>query len=150
MLHNSLYYMKKAYNEALKALEIDEVPIGAIIIKDGKIISKAHNTKQNDNIATKHAEINAIEKACKKLKSWHLDDCIMYVTLEPCIMCIGAIIQSRIKTVYYGAVSYQDGACNTKLNIHNIEGLNHYPETIYYDKFQDCSKIITNYFKTKR
>ena len=149
-MHSSHYFMKAAYKEALLALKDDEVPIGAIIVKDDKIIEKAHNTKQTKNVATRHAEINAIEKACKKLHSWHLDGCSMYVTLEPCMMCVGACIQARIKDIYYGAISNQDGACKTKIDIDKIEGLNHYPNTIYYDGLPECSKIITNYFKSKR
>ena len=143
------YYMQKAYLEAKKALKYDEVPIGAIIVKDNKIIARSYNKKEKDKLATSHAEILAINKASKKLNSWHLDGCIMFVTLEPCMMCMGAIVQSRIKTVYYSAKSFQDGAIESSINFHKIIGLNHYPETIYFEK-NECSKIITDYFKTKR
>ena len=107
-------------------------------------------SKESLNLPTAHAEILAINKACKKLKTWHLDDCVMYVTLEPCVMCAGAIIQSRIKKVVYGAKSFQDGAIESALNLYEIKGFNHYPETFFYNKLDDCSKIISNYFKTKR
>ena len=149
-MHTDKYFINQAYKEALKALYIDEVPVGAIIVKDNKIIARAHNLKDSLNLSTAHAEIIAINKASKKLKTWHLDDCIMYVTLEPCVMCAGAIIQSRIKKVVYGAKSYQDGAIESALKLYDTKGFNHYPETMYYDKNENCSKIITDYFKTKR
>ena len=126
------------------------MPVGAVIVKDNKIIARAHNLKETLNLSTAHAEILVINKASKKLKTWHLDDCIMYVTLEPCVMCAGAIIQSRIKKVVYGAKSYQDGAIESALNLYDTKGFNHYPETMYYNKNENCSKIITDYFKTKR
>ena len=94
-------YMMLAINEAKKAYKKNEVPIGCVIIKDGRIISKAHNKKEIKKNAIMHAEIIAIAKACKKLKTWHLDDCVLYTTVEPCMMCTGAIIQSRIKKIYY-------------------------------------------------
>ena len=149
-MHTDKYFINQAYKEALKALYIDEVPVGAIIVKDNKIIARAHNLKESLNLSTAHAEIIAINKASKRLKTWHLDDCIMYVTLEPCVMCAGAIIQSRIKKVVYGAKSYQDGAIESALKLYDTKGFNHYPETMYYDKNENCSKIITDYFKTKR
>ena len=149
-MNDDISFMKHALNEAKKALKKDEVPVGAIIVKDNKIIARAHNEKQSKNMAINHAEICVIKKACKKLNSWHLDDCIMYVTLEPCMMCCGALIQSRIKKVIYGAKSYQNGAVESLFKAFDVKGLNHYVETVYFDKLEDCSKIITNYFKTKR
>ncbi len=149
-MHTEDYFMKKAYQEALKAYTIDEVPIGAIIVKDGKIIARAHNEKEKRQTSIAHAEILAILKANKKLKSWHLDDCILYVTLEPCAMCAGAILQSRIKKVVYGAKSFQDGAIESTFQLYKIPGFNHYPTSVYFDKMSECSKIITNYFKMKR
>ena len=149
-MHTDKYFMNQAYKEALKALTIDEVPIGAIIVKDDKIIARAHNLKETLNLSTAHAEILAINKASEKLNTWHLDDCIMYVTLEPCVMCAGAIIQSRIKKVVYGAKSFQDGAIESAISLYETKGFNHYPETKFYDKNENCSKIITDYFKTKR
>ena len=96
---NDEYYMQKAYHEALKALKIDEVPVGAVIVRDGKIIARGHNQRESKNMATAHAETIAIQKACRKLNSWRLDDCTLYTTLEPCLMCTGVIIQSRIQRV---------------------------------------------------
>ena len=149
-MKKEILFMKSALNEAKKALNEDDHPVGAIIVKNNKIIAKAHNQKQNKNMAINHAEICAIKKACKKLNSWHLDDCVMYVTLEPCIMCCGALIQSRIKRVVYGAKSNQNGAIESLTQIFNVKGLNHYVDTKYFDELEECSKIITNYFKTKR
>ena len=149
-MHDDYYFMNKAYKEALKALNEDEVPVGAIIVKDDKIIARAHNKKEHSNIATAHAEILAINKANKKLNTWHLDNCVMYVTLEPCVMCVGAIIQSRIKKVVYGAKSYQDGAIESAIKIIEPTGFNHYPETLFLNNTENCSKIITHYFKSKR
>ena len=149
-MNEHLKFMKEAYKEALKALKYDEVPVGAIIVKDNKIIAKAHNKKESKNLAINHAEIIAITKASKKLNTWHLDDCTMYVTLEPCPMCAGALIQSRIKKVVYGAKSYQDGAIESALQLYEVKGFNHYPETLYFEELTECSKIISNYFKTKR
>ena len=149
-MDKDLKYMNLALKQAIKALSEDEVPVGAIIVKDDKIIAKAYNKKEQKNQPIAHAEILAIQNACKKLNTWHLDDCVMYVTLEPCVMCAGALIQARIKKVIYGAKSYQDGAIESALKLYETKGFNHYPETMYFDKLEECSKIITNYFKTKR
>ena len=143
-------YMELALKQAQKALKEDEVPVGAVIVKDNKVIAKAYNKKEQKNQPTAHAEILAITKACKKLKTWHLDDCVMYVTLEPCVMCAGALLQCRIKRIVYGAKSYQDGAIESALKLFEIKGFNHYPDTLYFDKLDDCSQIISHYFKTKR
>ena len=105
-------YMNIALIEAKKAYKRNEVPIGCIIVKNNKIISKAYNKKEKTNVVTKHAEIIAIEKACKKLKTWHLNDCILYTTVEPCLMCTGAIIQSRIKKVVYATENEKYGSLN--------------------------------------
>ena len=94
-------YMKIALKEAFKAYKAGDVPVGAVIVKNNKIIAKAHNTKEKNKNAINHAEILVINKACKKLKTWHLNDCILYTTMEPCMMCCGAIIQSRIKEIHY-------------------------------------------------
>ena len=149
-MDKDLKYMNLALKQAIKALSEDEVPVGAIIVKDDKIIAKAYNKKEQKNQPIAHAEILAIQNACKKLNTWHLDDCVMYVTLEPCVMCAGALIQARIKKVIYGAKSYQDGAIESALKLYETKGFNHYPETMYFDKLEECSKIISNYFKTKR
>ena len=110
-------YMEQALIEARKAYEKEEIPVGAIVVRDNKIIAKAHNIKEEKNDTTKHAEIIAIQKASKRLGSWRLNDCEMYVTLEPCAMCAGALIQSRIKKVYIGTMDLKTGACGSVLNL---------------------------------
>ena len=110
-------FMKEALKEAQKAYKKLEVPVGAIIVKDGKIVARAHNLKETKNDTIKHDEILAIEKASKKLSNWRLIDCEMYVTLEPCPMCAGAIVNSRIKKVNIGAMDEKTGACGSKLNL---------------------------------
>ena len=112
-------FMNLALKQALKAYKKQEVPIGAIVVKNGKIISKAYNKKENKQITTKHAEIIAIERACKKLKTWHLDECEIYTTMEPCLMCYGAIEQSRISKIYYGLKNMNFGF-KSKYNIEII------------------------------
>ena len=122
------YFMKETLKEAEKAYKKLEVPVGAIIVKDGKIIARAYNQKESKTDTTKHAEILAIQKASKKLKSWRLIDCEMYVTLEPCTMCAGAIIHSRIKKVYIGAMDEKTGAVGSVLNLFEDYKFNHKPE----------------------
>lgn len=126
-----------------------EVPIGAIIVKNGKIISEAYNKREKSQIATHHAEILVIEKACKKLKSWRLDDCDLYVTLEPCPMCAGAIINARIKNVYY-AVKDENSGGISKFNI--LENtLNHTTNSTQLLEYESENKtLIQNFFKDKR
>lgn len=121
-------YIKIAYKEALKAYKKGDIPVGCVIVKNDKVIAKAYNKKEKNKIATYHAEILAINKACKKLKTWHLDDCILYSTMEPCIMCSGAIIQSRIKKIYYSVSNKNFGNIennkifkNNKYEIKKIE-----------------------------
>ena len=142
--------MKEALKEAKKAELIDEVPIGCIIVKDDKIIARGHNQRETNQSPIGHAEIIAINKASKKLKSWRLEGCDIYVTLEPCIMCSGAIIQSRIRKVYYGAFDPKGGALGSSINVLEAQNINHHPEVISGVMQEECSKIITNYFKTKR
>ena len=139
-------YMKEALKEAQKAYDKLEVPVGAVIVKDGKIIARAYNQKETKFDTTKHAEILAIQKASKKLKSWRLIDCEMYVTLEPCPMCAGAIIQSRIKKVYYGVSDEKTGAVGSKLNLFKDYKFNHNVEVengILTDK---CKELLQNFF----
>lgn len=139
-------YMIEALKEAKKAFELGEVPIGAIIVKDNKIISRAFNKKESSNLATSHAEILAINKACKKLNNWRLLDCTLYVTVEPCLMCCGAIIQSRIKKVVYGTSNEYYGAVESidnTLKKYNIEVENN----ILQNK---CSYILKEFFKKRR
>lgn len=143
-------YMKSAINQALKARDLDEVPIGAVIVKDGKIIAKAHNLMEKTQLATAHAEVLAINKACKKLKSWRLDGAEMYVTIEPCAMCAGAIVNARIKKVYFGAYERKSGSAESKFNVLTDSGLNHVTEFVGGVEEDICADIIKSYFKAKR
>ena len=143
-------YMKEALKEALKALKKDEVPVGAVIVKDGKIIARAHNLKESKKDTTTHAEIEVIKKASKKLDSWRLENCEMYVTLEPCPMCAGALIQSRIKKLYIGTVDEKTGACGSKLNLLKDYKFNHKIEVETEILKEDCEKILKDFFKSLR
>ena len=143
-------YMKIALKEAKKAELIDEVPIGCVIVKDDKIIARAHNTREKDKLVISHCEINAIKKASKKLNDWQLIDCELYVTLEPCIMCSGAIYQSRIKKVYFGAYDLKQGGVTSQIKIFDLENINHHPEYEGGILEDECKAIIQNYFKKKR
>lgn len=143
-------FMKSALKQADIALKEDEVPIGAVIVKDGVILARGRNRIEKTNVATRHAEIEAIEKACKKLKSWRLDGAEMYVTLEPCPMCAGAIVNARIKKVYFGAYEIKSGAAESKFNVLTDSGLNHVTEFEGGILKDICSQKIKNYFKAKR
>lgn len=140
-------YMRLAYEQALKAREIDEVPIGAIIVKDGQVISSGYNQKESLQDVTAHAEMIAIQKACQKLKTWHLDGCTLYSTLEPCMMCSGAIIQSRISRVVIGAKGQRWHGLTQYLLTHQF---NHYPIIVEGTLEKECAHLITDYFHTKR
>ena len=143
-------FMKEALKEAQKAYNKEEVPVGAIIVKDGKIIAKAHNQKELKNDTTCHAEILAIQKASKKLGTWRLSDCEMYVTLEPCSMCAGALIQSRIKKVYIGTMDYKTGACGSVLNLLEDYKFNHKVEVERGIMKEECEILLKNFFKELR
>ena len=143
-------FMKQALKEAKKAYEKLEVPVGAVIVKDGKIIAKAHNLKETKTDTTKHAEILAIQKASKKLESWRLLDCEMYITLEPCSMCAGAIINSRIKKVYIGALDEKTGAAGSVLNLFEDYKFNHKVEVENGVMQEECENILKDFFKMLR
>ena len=149
-MEKSVRYMKAALREAKKAELIDEVPIGCVIVKDDKIISRAHNMRETKQNPMGHAELIAIDKAAKKLKSWRLEGCDIYVTLEPCIMCSGAIIQSRINKIYFGAYDPKGGGLGSSINVLDAKNINHHPEVIRGILQEECSSIISNYFKNKR
>jgi len=136
---NDEYYMNIAVSLARKAYKKNEVPVGAIIVKNNRIIAKAYNKKESKRNPIYHAELIAISKACKKLKTWHLDDCILYVTLEPCMMCTGAIEQSRIKKIIYGTENYNCGYISNLSTI-ETENLNN----------EECILLLKNFFKSKR
>ena len=144
------YYMKQALKEAEKAYKKLEVPVGAIIVKDGKIIARAYNQKEEKKDTTKHAEILAIQKASKKLQSWRLIDCEMYITLEPCSMCAGAIINSRIKKVYIGTMDEKTGAAGSVFNLFNDYTFNHKVEIETGILKEDCEIILKKFFKELR
>jgi tRNA(adenine34) deaminase len=143
-------YMRAAMKEAHKAELKDEVPIGAVIVCDGKIIARAHNTRQTKQISTHHAEMLCIEKACRKLNSWRLEGCDLYVTLEPCPMCAGAIQQSRIRKVVFGAYDPKGGFFGSNFNINEVKGLNHYPEVEGGILKEETAQLLKDFFKKKR
>ena len=143
-------FMKEALKEAKKAYIKEEIPVGAIIVKDNKIIARAYNKKEEKMDTTKHAEIIAIQKASKKLKAWRLTDCDLYVTLEPCSMCAGALIQSRIRKVYIGTEDKKTGACGSVLNLLEDYKFNHKVEIEKNILKADCEKILKDFFKELR
>ena len=135
------YYMSLALKEARCACSLNEVPIGCVIVRDGIVISRSFNRKTLDNVSTYHAEILAINEACRKLGTWYLDDCVLYTTVEPCMMCTGAIIQSRISRVVYGTSNEMFGYLKkAKLKIEVISGILE----------NECSKILTDFFQKRR
>lgn len=138
MIKNDVYFMKKAYKEALKAYDKQEVPVGSVIVSDGKIIARGHNLRDTRKIVTKHAEIIAIEKANKVLNNWRLIDCVLYTTLEPCSMCKEVIKESKLKKVVYGASGKNNYNENNIVQIDNINIIN------------ECESIITDMFKMIR
>ena len=143
-------FMKMAIKQAQKAVQKDEVPIGAVIVKDGVVLARAYNLVEKTQNPTAHAEILAINKASKKLKSWRLDGAELYVTLEPCPMCAGAIVNARIKKVYFGAYEPKSGSVESKFNVLSDSGLNHKVEFTGGILENECREIIKNYFKLKR
>ena len=143
-------FMRAALKEAEKAKLKDEVPIGCVIVKDGKIIARGHNLRESKQQSINHAEIIAIQKACKKVGSWRLEECDLYVTLEPCCMCAGAILQSRIRNVIYGAKDPKGGSIDSTIQMYNQPGFNHYPNVINGILENECSQILKEFFKEKR
>ena len=143
-------FMMEAIKEAKKAEQMDEVPIGCVIVKDDKIIARGHNLRESKQQSIAHAEIIAIQKACKKLGTWRLEDCTLYVTLEPCPMCSGAILQSRVKTVVYGAKDPKGGCIESCMKMYEVQGFNHYPEVFGTVLEEDCAQLLKDFFKRKR
>ena len=142
--------MHEALKEASIAASEDEVPIGCVIVKKGEIIARAHNQRDKTNNPLGHAEILAIKQASELLEDWQLVDTELYVTVEPCLMCAGAIIQSRIRKVIYGAPDFKGGAFGGSINVLDAKNINHRPEVIKGILEPECSQIIKNYFKSKR
>lgn len=143
-------WMRLALQEAEKAKLIQEVPIGCVLVKDNRIIAKGHNLKETLPSPIGHAEILAIHKAAKKLKSWRLLNCTLYVTLEPCVMCAGALIQSRITRIVYGAGDPKGGGISSLYQIGSDSKLNHSFQVTAGVLASECSEIISNFFKEKR
>ena len=143
-------YMLEALKEASLAALEDEVPIGCVIVKDGEIIARAHNQRDKTNNPLGHAEVLAIKKASEIVKDWQLVNCDLYVTIEPCLMCAGAIIQSRIKRVIYGAPDSKGGAFGSSINVLNASNINHRPEVVKGVLESECSQVVKDYFKSKR
>ena len=150
MTDEKIKFMKVALKEADKAEKKEEVPIGCVIVKDGKIFTRAHNLRQTKRLATAHAETLAIEKACRKLGDWRLDDCELYVTLEPCAMCAGAIANARIKKVYFGAYEPKGGGAVSRFDILTGSGLNHVTDFEVGVMEEECSEKLKTFFKTRR
>ena len=142
-------FMKAAIKEALKAKKKGEVPVGAIIVKDGEVISRGYNLRETKHNSLKHAEIIAIDKACKKLENFRLQSCDLYVTVEPCLMCAGAIVQSRIKKVYFGTRDEKYGVVTSVANVFDIKS-NHYVEYEEGICQEECKEIIKTFFKELR
>ena len=142
--------MLEALKEAKKAYKKGEIPVCAVIVKDNKIIARAHNLKETKKDTTKHAEIIAIQKASKNIEAWRLIDCEMYVTLEPCSMCAGAILQARIKNLYIGAMDAKTGACGSVLNLLEDYKFNHKVEIQSGILADDCEYILKEFFKELR
>jgi tRNA(adenine34) deaminase len=144
------YYMKEAIKEAKKAEALAEVPIGAIVVIDGKIISRAYNLRESKQSAVAHAEILAIEQACQETGSWRLENAVLYVTLEPCAMCSGAIILSRVKRVVYGAQDPKGGCAGTFMNLLQDDRFNHQSEVTSGVLEEECGQLLSDFFRKLR
>ena len=142
-------FMLEAIYESQKSLFLTEVPVGAVIVKNNKIIARAHNLRETLKDPTAHAEVLAIKKASDELQNWRLKDCSMYVTLEPCPMCAGAILQSRISNLYIGTFDPTAGACGSVVNILQNDALNHWTN-IHWTYNEECSNMLIDFFKSKR
>jgi tRNA(adenine34) deaminase len=143
-------YMLEAIEEAKKAGQMDEVPIGAVIVLDDKIIARAHNLRETRQSSIAHAEVLAIDEACRKLGTWRMEDAILYVTLEPCPMCAGAIMLSRVKKVVYGAKDPKGGCAGTFMNILQDERFNHQSEVVAGVLEQECGALLSDFFRNLR
>ena len=147
---NHEYYMKMALKEAKKAYKLGEVPIGCVIVHEDKIIGRGYNRRNTDKSTLAHAEIAAIKKASKIIGDWRLEDCTLYVTLEPCQMCAGAIVQARIPTVVMGSMNPKAGCAGSILNILEVPEFNHQVHTIRGILEEECSQMLTTFFKELR
>ena len=143
-------YMREAIRQAKKAYKLDETPIGCVIVHDGKIIGRGYNRRNTDKSPLAHAEISAIRKASKKLGDWRLEECTLYVTLEPCQMCAGAIIQSRVTRVVVGCMNPKAGCAGSVLNMLNVKAFNHQAELTTGVLEEECSALMTGFFRELR
>ena len=144
------YYMKKALEQAKLAYHLDDVPIGCVIVYNDEIIGRGFNRRNNMKNVLMHAEISAINEACIKMNDWRLEDCTLYVTVEPCPMCAGAIVQSRIKKVIYGTSNKKAGFCGSVMNIMQLDGLNHKVEVEKGLLEAECGELMKNFFAKRR
>ncbi len=142
-------FMRIALDEAKMAAREGEIPVGAVIVKDGEVIASAHNNREATGDATGHAEVLAIRKACEALGGWHLEKCTLYVTLEPCPMCMGAIINSRLGKVVFGAKDAKAGACGSVMDMRNYP-LNHKPWVEHGFMKEECAKLLSDFFADRR
>lgn len=142
-------FMNMAIREAIKAYKLDEVPVGSVIIKDNKIISSAYNECIRANDATAHAELLAIRRACETLGNYRLTDCDMYVTLEPCMMCLGAILEARVKNLYIALLDYKRGACISKMQLQD-SSLSYHKLNVFYNESKIYKYLLQNFFKKLR
>lgn len=145
-----LYYMNLALEEAKKAYQKNEVPVGVVIVRGEEILARAHNLKHSMNMATKHAEILAIEEANKKIQNWRLTDATLYATIEPCSMCAGAIYSARIKNLMIGAREFKSGACGTTIDVLSNPKINHRVNTIFGFLEEECLALLQDFFQKKR
>ena len=150
MLSQDEKYMKEAIRQAKKAYALEEVPIGCVIVYEGKIIGRGYNRRTKDKNPLAHAEMIAMKKASKKMNDWRLENCTMYVTLEPCQMCAGAIVQARIKKVVMGCMNPKAGCAGSILNLLNIEQFNHQVEQETGVLGEECSSLMKQFFKELR
>jgi tRNA(adenine34) deaminase len=149
-MSNDEKYMKAAIRQAKKAAQCGDVPIGCVIVKDGKIIARGYNKRNAKKTTLAHAELIAIEKASKKVGDWRLEDCVMYITLEPCQMCAGAIVQARIPKVVVGAMNKKAGCAGSILNLFQVPEFNHQVEFVNGVLEDECSKMLSDFFKDLR
>jgi len=150
MEYQDVKFMQMAIEEAKKAEQKGEVPIGAVIVYKGEVISQAHNLRETEQSAVAHAELLAIENACKKLNTWRLEEAVLYVTLEPCAMCSGAIILSRVPRVVYGATDPKGGCAGTFMNLLQDDRFNHQSEVVSGVLAEECGMLLTTFFRKLR
>lgn len=143
-------YMREAIRQAKKAYALEEVPIGCVIVYEGKIIGRGYNRRTIDKNALAHAEVQAIRKACKKMDDWRLEDCTLYVTLEPCQMCSGAIVQARVKRVVVGCMNPKAGCAGSILNLLDVKEFNHQAELTTGVLGEECSQMMKQFFRELR